>query len=86
MVTLILTIIHVQANELTLNTGANVNFDADYFPSKTTENYGVILLTGSSGGKGNEMAKRIVNMGYPVLSLAYFYEDIKRKVYQQHWR
>ena len=40
MVTLILTIIHVQANELTLNTGANVNF----------------------------------------------YEDIKRKVYQQHWR
>lgn len=50
----------------------NVDFVADYFPAKSKDKYGVIILTGSAGGKAESMTKRIVEMGYPVLSLSYF--------------
>jgi dienelactone hydrolase len=53
----------------------NVPFDADYYPSQSTnetKKYGIIVLNGSSGGKSDFMAKKINDMGNPVLSLAYF--------------
>ena len=53
----------------------DVPFDADYYPSQSTnetKKYGIIVLNGSSGGKSDFMAKKINEMGNPVLSLAYF--------------
>jgi esterase/lipase len=50
----------------------NVSFDADHFASKSDGRYGVIVLTGSRGGKANRTAGYIAEMGYDVLSLAYF--------------
>ncbi len=50
----------------------DADFVADYFPSESKDKYGVIVLTGSAGGKATDTAKRIADMGYPVLSLAYF--------------
>ena len=76
--TIVFSIAHVLADQsVNSNTVRNVNFDGDYFPSTTVGKYGVILLSGSGGGKLDETAKRIADMGYPVLTLAYFYEDIK---------
>ena len=49
-----------------------VNFDADYFAGGSDNKPGVIVLTGSGGGKANDSAKRIADMGYNVLSLSYF--------------
>ena len=71
-------ITHVWADQpVNSNTVKNVEFDGDYYPSTTIGKYGVILLSGSGGGKLDETAKRIADMGYPVLTLAYFYEDTK---------
>ncbi|PCI78239.1 MAG: dienelactone hydrolase [SAR86 cluster bacterium] len=50
----------------------NVNFDANFFESGSQNKYGVIVLTGSGGGKADYTAERIASMGYDVLSLAYF--------------
>jgi hypothetical protein len=50
----------------------NVNFDANFFDSGSQGQYGVIVLTGSDGGKADYTAERIASMGYNVLSLAYF--------------
>ncbi len=53
----------------------NVPFDANYYPSQSsneTKKYGIIVLNGSSGGKSDFMAKKFSEMGNPVLSLAYF--------------
>ena len=50
----------------------DVPFVADYFPSDSTGKYGVIVLTGSSGGKYNSMAQKLNDLGYATLSLAYF--------------
>ena len=47
-------------------------FEADYFPGDLNQSYGVIVLTGSSGGKLNELASTLNGWGHPVLSLAYF--------------
>ena len=49
-----------------------VNFDANYFASESNGKYGVIVLTGSGGGKADDTARLIADMGYDVLSLAYF--------------
>jgi len=64
----------VAANAEAVNNRAvnDERFVADYFPSGKQGNYGVIVLTGSAGGKTNEMAEAIANLGYPTLSLAYF--------------
>ena len=48
------------------------DFVADYFSPADEGRYGVIVLSGSGGGKAEEFARRIVTMGYPVLSLSYF--------------
>ena len=50
----------------------DVEFEADFFPGKLDDTYGVIVLTGSSGGKLNELAATLNEWGHPVLSLAYF--------------
>ncbi|MBT5073351.1 MAG: dienelactone hydrolase [Kordiimonadaceae bacterium] len=49
-----------------------VPFDADYFAGGSADKPGVIVLTGSGGGKANDTAQSIADMGYNVLSLAYF--------------
>ena len=63
-------IVWAQDAEPTLVTG--VSFDADHFASESVGKYGVIVLTGSGGGKANDTARLIAEMGYEVLSLAYF--------------
>ena len=50
----------------------DVSFVADYFPGGANDKYGVIVLTGSAGGKATDLAKKVAGWGYPVLSLAYF--------------
>ncbi len=57
----------------------NTGFDADYYPQNPSaqkitgdKKYGIIVLNGSSGGKSDFMAKKLHEMGNPVLSLAYF--------------
>ncbi len=57
----------------------NTGFDANYYPQNTNskkgatdKKYGIIVLNGSSGGKSDFMAKKLSEMGNPVLSLAYF--------------
>jgi len=62
----------VQAQDAKPHLVTGVNFDANYFASESNGKYGVIVLTGSGGGKATDTAKRIADMGYPVLSLAYF--------------
>ena len=66
-------IVLAQDVEPTLVTG--VSFDADHFASKSVDKYGVIVLTGSGGGKDNDTSRLIAEMGYDVLSLAYFDRD-----------
>ena len=51
---------------------SGVTFDANFFTSGSHGKYGVIVLTGSNGGKADDAAHQIANMGYEVLSLAYF--------------
>ena len=62
--------VQAQNTEPTLVT--DVSFDADHFASENSGRYGVIVLTGSEGGKANDTARLIAEMGYDVLSLAYF--------------
>ena len=62
----------VQAQDVTLIPVKGVNFDASFFTSKSEGKYGVIVLTGSGGGKADDTARLIADMGYDVLSLAYF--------------
>jgi len=62
--------VQAQDTEPTVVTG--VGFDADHFASESNGRYGVIVLTGSGGGKANDTARLIAEMGYDVLSLAYF--------------
>ncbi len=47
-------------------------FVADYTSAEEAGKYGVLVLGGSGGGKPEHLAKKIADMGYPVLSLAYF--------------
>ena len=51
---------------------SDVGFDAEYFPSDNKDRYGIIVLGGSGGGKETSLATAFSEMGYPVLSLAYF--------------
>ena len=70
LVVLVQSAVQAQDTEPTVITG--VGFDADHFASETNGRYGVIVLTGSGGGKANDTARLIAEMGYDVLSLAYF--------------
>lgn len=70
LVVLVQSAVQAQDTEPTVITG--VGFDADHFPSEINGRYGVIVLTGSGGGKANDTARLIAEMGYDVLSLAYF--------------
>ena len=58
----------------------DVSFDADYFAAMSNDKYGVIVLTGSDGGKSQYTANRIATMGFHVLSLAYFDKNGSGKV------
>jgi esterase/lipase len=62
----------VQAQDTEPTLVTSVSFDADHFASASNGRYGVIVLTGSGGGKANDTAGLIAEMGYDVLSLAYF--------------
>jgi len=62
----------VQARDTEPTVVTGVGFDADHFASESNGRYGVIVLTGSGGGKANDTARLIAEMGYDVLSLAYF--------------
>lgn len=53
------------------------DFDGDFYAAANADQYGIIVLTGSAGGKNTFMAKKLSAMGYPVLSLAYFNWDSK---------
>jgi pimeloyl-ACP methyl ester carboxylesterase len=48
------------------------DFDANYFGVGVEGRYGVIVLSGSGGGRADSTAARIAAMGYNVLSLAYY--------------
>ena len=65
---------HVHGQPTPVQTNA---FDAVYYPTEETGLYGIIVFTGSAGGKNEFMAKKLNAMGYPVLSLAYFDWDSK---------
>ena len=58
----------------------NVDFVADYYPAEKANQYGIIVLNGSAGGKSDFMAEKFSQLGYPVLSLAYFDWDNKEKL------
>jgi len=62
----------VQAQDMGSTPVKGVNFDANFFTSKSEGKYGVIVLTGSGGGKADDTARLIADMGYDVLSLSYF--------------
>ena len=62
----------VKAQDISSNPVLDVEFDADYFAYGSEGKFGVIVLTGSGGGKANDTAGRIAAMGYDVLSVAYF--------------
>lgn len=47
-------------------------FVADYAAASGPVKYGVLILGGSGGGKPEHLANKIADMGYSVLSLAYF--------------
>ncbi|WP_262693750.1 acyl-CoA thioester hydrolase/BAAT C-terminal domain-containing protein [Kordiimonas aquimaris] len=47
-------------------------FVADYTAADGPVKYGVLVLGGSGGGKPEPLADKIADMGYSVLSLAYF--------------
>lgn len=61
-----------RAQDIEPTSVTGVSFDADHFASESNDRYGVIVLTGSGGGKANDTARLIAEMGYDVLSLAYF--------------
>ena len=57
-----------------------VDFDADYYDSGNADQYGIIVLTGSAGGKANDTSASLAALGYNVLSLSYFDWDGAAKV------
>lgn len=58
----------------------DVSFDAEYYDSGNTDQYGIIVLTGSAGGHARETSANLANLGYNVLSLSYFDRDGSTKV------
>jgi len=72
LVILAVTMTATEAQEITPTTVESFSFDADFFNNGREGSYGVIVLTGSGGGKANYSAERIAEMGFDVLSLAYF--------------
>jgi len=50
----------------------NVAFDAEYYDSGDADQYGIIVLTGSAGGKANDTSANLAALGYNVLALSYF--------------
>jgi esterase/lipase len=70
----------LHAQDLTSTQVSNVSFDADYFASSSTGKYGVIVVTGSDGGKSAYTAERIAAMGFHVLLLAYFDKNGSERV------
>ena len=52
-----------------------VDFDAEYYDSGNADQYGIIVLTGSAGGKANETSANLAALGYNVLALSYFDRD-----------
>lgn len=53
----------------------DVEFDAEYYDSGDADQYGIIVLTGSGGGKANETSAHLAALGYNVLALSYFDRD-----------
>ncbi|MBT5186002.1 MAG: hypothetical protein HOM01_04290, partial [Kordiimonadaceae bacterium] len=53
----------------------DVTFDADYYDSGNSDQYGIIVLTGSAGGKANDTSANLAALGYNVLALSYFDRD-----------
>lgn len=64
----------VAAQASDFNSVKTDQFVADFSPAEGKK-YGVLVLGGSEGGKPKDLAKKIADMGYPVLSLAYFKEE-----------
>ena len=52
-----------------------VEFDAEFYNSGDTDQYGIIVLTGSAGGHARETSSNLAKLGYNVLSLSYFDRD-----------
>lgn len=51
---------------------SGVDFDAEYYDSGNSDQYGLIVLTGSAGGKANDTSANLAALGYNVLALSYF--------------
>ncbi len=49
-----------------------VKFNGDYYAGGGLDKPGIIVLGGSDGGKYNDRAQKIADLGYNVLALAYF--------------
>ncbi len=49
-----------------------VKFNGDFYDASAADKPGIIVLGGSDGGKYNDTAKKIANLGYNVLALSYF--------------
>ena len=65
----------VQADEVEFKPVENVDFVADFHAAKEKNQYGVLVLGGSGGGKPEHLANKIAQLGHSVLSLAYFKEE-----------
>lgn len=72
LVVIAVTMTVAEAQEITPTPVESLTFDADFFNNGREGNYGVIVLTGSGGGKADSTSERIAKMGFDVLSLAYF--------------
>lgn len=72
LVVLAVTITVAEAQEIGPIPVESSTFDANFFSNGREGSYGVIVLTGSGGGKADSTAERIAEMGFDVLSLAYF--------------
>lgn len=71
-VCLLLAVLQVSAAETHFVSVTGAPFVADYSRGTEQGRYGVIVLEGSRGGQSNYLAAKVAELGYPVLSLAYF--------------
>jgi len=67
--------LNLQATEIQFEPLKDVGFVADFHSSGDKSKYGVLVIGGSGGGKPKHLANKIAELGYSVLSLAYFKEE-----------
>lgn len=58
-------------------------FEARFYEGSRPQQYGIIVLGGSSGGKPNDFAKKVSELGFSALALAYFDRSGASKIVPQ---